>query len=99
MPSRQKACSGVRGHTGRLLPSATVVGRSQVRLTGREARSAAGQSTQAPSCGTSQPCRTSGRTEAVALNPSPPVVSVDTIPLAPMAPVLPKTLTFVFLAC
>jgi hypothetical protein len=66
---------------------------------GREARSAAGQSTspRRPRAELANPAGPqAANTEAVALNPSPPVVSVDTIPLAPMAPVLPKTLTFVF---
>jgi hypothetical protein len=53
--------------------------------------------TQAPRAELANPAGPqAANTEAVALNPSPPVVSVDTIPLAPMAPVLPKTLTFVF---
>jgi hypothetical protein len=55
--------------------------------------------TQAPSCGTTTLQDLAANTEAVALNPSPPVVSVDTIPLAPMAPVLPKTPFVSFSAC
>jgi hypothetical protein len=97
-PANQGTLARSTGPHWGLLPSATVVGRSQVRLTGREARSAAGQSTspRRPRAELANPAGPqAANTEAVALNPSPPVVSVDTIPL-PLAPVLPKTLTFVF---
>jgi hypothetical protein len=99
MPARQTKARllGEYSHTGRLLPSATVVGRSQRLTRGvRLAVPLASTSPRRPRAELANPAGPQAANTRPALNPSPPVVSVDTIPLAPMAPVLPKTLTFVF---
>jgi len=88
------SASGSTGlNTGRFSPSETVAGRSQSRPTrGREARSAGGQSTSPmrPRVRHANPVEPPvAMAEVVALTPSPPVVSIDTISLAPMASVLP----------
>ena len=87
-------------NTGRLPPADSVAGRSPLRPTrGREDRSAGGQSNSPmrPRVRHANPADPPpAMAEVAALSPSPPVVSLDTIPLATAAPVLPKAITFVF---
>jgi hypothetical protein len=86
IPSSEHACSGeYRGPHWETPPSATVVGRSRCDSRGgREARSADVSTCRRPRAELANPAGPqAANTEAVALNPSPPVVSVDTILLPP----------------
>jgi hypothetical protein len=84
IPSEGTLARGVRGHTGNSSrpPLWLTSDSAGVRLAVPLA-----SPPQRPRAELANPAGPqAANTEAVALNPSPPVVSVDTIPLAPMAP-------------